>query len=103
MQKFIVKRIARSLILVCYLNYGGLSDVNYSITISMYCCSSIYSDCEEIMNYIIKGFLILEDKQLDCRFEFILPDIENVIEVLSKCYLSEAYDVIKIYPFNKEV
>lgn len=55
------------------------------------------------MNYVIKAFNILENSTLDCRFEAVLPDIKDVIEFMARVCLHEAYDHIKIYPFEKEI
>ena len=49
------------------------------------------------MKYIIKAFFIMPDKSLDCRFEFLVPDIDNAIEVVSRVSF-ETYDVVKIMP-----
>lgn len=54
------------------------------------------------MSYIIKGFYI-NDGALDCRFEFILPTVSDVIEFLSKVDLHENYDYVKVIPYDKEV
>lgn len=51
------------------------------------------------MKYVIKAFFILPDKSLDCRFEFLLPDLDNTIEVLSRVSF-EMYDVVKILPIE---
>ena len=55
------------------------------------------------MNYLIKAFLIVEGT-LDCRFEMLLPSITEAIEFLERVdFLFEAYDYVKVYPFDKEV
>lgn len=51
------------------------------------------------MSYIIKAFLLLPDNSMDCRFEFICPDVDTAIEVVSRVSF-EAYDVVKVLPFN---
>lgn len=48
------------------------------------------------MRYRIKGYLI-NDSTIDCRFECILSNFEEVVEFLSKVSL-EAYDVVKVIP-----
>ena len=47
------------------------------------------------MNYVIKAFFIKTDGQLDCRFEFVCPDVDTAIEVISRVSF-EAYDVVKV-------
>ena len=51
------------------------------------------------MNYVIKAFFILPDKSLDCRFEFLCPEVDTAIEVLSRVSF-EAYDVVKVIPIQ---
>ena len=51
------------------------------------------------MSYVIKAFFINPDKSLDCRFEFICPDVDTAIEVISRVSF-EAYDVVKVLPIN---
>lgn len=50
------------------------------------------------MNYRIKGYLI-NGNSLDCRFECILPEFNDVVEFLSRVSL-EAYDVVKVFPLD---
>lgn len=55
------------------------------------------------MSYLIKAFLINEGT-LDCRFEMLVPSITEAIEFLERVdFLFEAYDYVKVYPFEKEV
>lgn len=52
------------------------------------------------MTYRIKGYL-LKDNKLDCRFECVLSNFNEVVEFLSKVSL-EAFDVVKVLPDGME-
>lgn len=55
-----------------------------------------------MMNYIIKGFFI-QDEKLECRFEMELPSFAEVVEFLERVnFLFEAYDYVKVFPLIKE-
>lgn len=56
------------------------------------------------MNYRLKGFLFVNEKSLECRFDAILPSFADVVEFLSRVSL-EAYDRITLFPedYNKEI
>lgn len=51
---------------------------------------------EEIMPYRIKAYLITDGK-IECRFEAIMKDFNDVVEFLSRVSLT-AYDVVKVLP-----
>lgn len=51
------------------------------------------------MSFVIKGFLII-DGTLDCRFELLAPSFQDVIELLNKVCLYEAYDYVKVFPYE---
>ena len=49
------------------------------------------------MRYRIKAFLFKNGTQLDCRFECVMNDFEDVVTFLSRVSL-DAYDVVKVLP-----
>lgn len=51
---------------------------------------------EEIMPYRIKAYLIMDGK-IECRFEAVMKDFNDVVEFLSRVSLT-AYDVVKVLP-----
>ena len=49
------------------------------------------------MSYIIKGYLFSDGNTLDCRFECVLKDFNDVVEFLSRVSLL-AYDRVVVIP-----
>ena len=49
------------------------------------------------MKYRIKGFLFVNEKSLECRFDAIISSFTDVVEFLSRVSL-EAYDRVTIFP-----
>lgn len=49
-----------------------------------------------MMRYRIKGFLI-NGSAIDCRFECVLSNFDEVVEFLSRVSLDN-YDVVKVLP-----
>ena len=48
------------------------------------------------MPYRIKAYLITDGK-IECRFEAVMKDFNDVVEFLSRVSLT-AYDVVKVLP-----
>lgn len=49
------------------------------------------------MKYRLKGFMFVNEKSLECRFDAILPSFADLVEFLSRVSL-EAYDRITVFP-----
>lgn len=47
--------------------------------------------------YRIKGYFLIEGN-IDCRFDMLLPSVQDVIEFFRAIDLTEQYDVVKCYP-----